>query len=309
DEDPATKDKGFTVGVEGPGTDNKRHDIDDESHGIDHKGYSVESDELGLEEEEEAVPGGQQHAASVVRTGVSAPLRLGYGALRCRELALEKDHVYIKFEIGRGSASAPESERPERVSKSRQPTLTRWKNPKDGMDYIDVPAYPPPAPPVQTPPSPEWTFATPTIAKTEGFLIELGAQVKIQRGLIRDHAVRLEELSPTLFERYDRDIRELFTRSGAVRDDIFSYRYRFRSLKHEQERISVMFRALWRPVLALEAWAGRVDTQMTDMSRAGYDDHRLVHDMLLHQTALQRELQEIRGRVNVLEQERDHRER
>ncbi|GKG54319.1 hypothetical protein Tco_0557842, partial [Tanacetum coccineum] len=62
--------------------------------------------------------------------------------------------------------------------------------------------------------------ATPAIAETEGFLTELGAQVEMQKGLIRDHAVRLEELSPALFERYDRDIGELFTRSGAVRDEI-----------------------------------------------------------------------------------------
>nr|GEZ11552.1 hypothetical protein [Tanacetum cinerariifolium] len=77
---------------------------------------------------------------------------------------------------------------------------------------------------------------------------------------------------------------------GAVRDVIFCQRYRFRSLEHEQERTVVTFRALWRPVLALEAWAGRVDTHMTNMSWAGYDDHRLVHDMLLQHTALQREL-------------------
>ncbi|GKE26876.1 hypothetical protein Tco_1442260 [Tanacetum coccineum] len=65
------------------------------------------------------------------------------------------------------------------------------------------------------------TLAT---AETEGFLTELGAQVEMQGGLICDHAVQLEELLPTLFERYDRDIRELFTRSGTVRDDIFSQR-------------------------------------------------------------------------------------
>nr|GEY92732.1 hypothetical protein [Tanacetum cinerariifolium] len=54
---------------------------------------------------------------------------------------------------------------------------------------------------------------------------------------------------------------------------------------------------------------GRVDTRMTNMTRAGYDDHRLVHDMLLQQTALQRELQEMRGRVTAWEQERDRKER
>nr|GFC18813.1 hypothetical protein [Tanacetum cinerariifolium] len=63
------------------------------------------------------------------------------------------------------------------------------------------------------------------------------------------------------------------------------------------------------PMLALEVWAGRVDTRITDMLRAGYDDHRLVHDMLLQQTVLQRELKEMRGRVTALEQEMDRRER
>ncbi|GKD62118.1 hypothetical protein Tco_1299627, partial [Tanacetum coccineum] len=114
-------------------------------------------------------------------------------------------------------------------------------------------------PPIQTPPSPEWTssllsiyashfdvpspmipmtvpspIATPAIVETEGFLTELGAQVEMQG-------------------RYDRDIGELFTRSGAVKEEIFSQRYRFRSLEYEHERVTMTFRAIWRPVLALEA--------------------------------------------------------
>ncbi|GJV16186.1 hypothetical protein Tco_1361509 [Tanacetum coccineum] len=52
---------------------------------------------------------------------------------------------------------------------------------------------------------------------------------------------------------YDRDIVELFTRSGAVKEEIFSQRYRFRSLEYEEERVTVTFRVIWRPVLALEA--------------------------------------------------------
>nr|GEU98986.1 hypothetical protein [Tanacetum cinerariifolium] len=44
--------------------------------------------------------------------------------------------------------------------------------------------------------------ATPTTAETEGFLTELGAQVEMQKGLIRDHAVRLEELSPLYSRAY-----------------------------------------------------------------------------------------------------------
>nr|GEZ05281.1 hypothetical protein [Tanacetum cinerariifolium] len=80
---------------------------------------------------------------------------------------------------------------------------------------------------------------SPAMAETKRFLTELGAQVKMQGELIRDHMIRLGELSPALFERYDMDIGELFTKSRAVRDEIFSQRYRFRSLEHEQERVAV----------------------------------------------------------------------
>ncbi|GJS40405.1 hypothetical protein Tco_0565448 [Tanacetum coccineum] len=89
---------------------------------------------------------------------------------------------------------------------------------------------------------------------------------------------RLDALPPTLVADIDRDVRELYTRSGAVRGEIFSQRYMFRSLKREQETTAVMFGALWRLVLALEAWARN------------------------------RELQEMRGRVDALEQERGRRE-
>ncbi|GKC66991.1 hypothetical protein Tco_1099589, partial [Tanacetum coccineum] len=69
------------------------------------------------------------------------------------------------------------------------------------------------------------------------------------------------ELLPALFERYDRDIGELFTWPGVVRDEIFSQRYRLRSLEYEQERVVVTFGAIWRPILALELWAGQTDAQ------------------------------------------------
>ncbi|GKB95749.1 hypothetical protein Tco_0981886, partial [Tanacetum coccineum] len=202
-----------------------------------------------------------------------------YGALRHQELALKEDHVYSTFEVRQGSGSAPESERPGRVSASRQPTLTTWTDPEDGMVYIDVPAYPLPALPIQTPPSPEWTsgslpissspsvvpspisspmipltvpspVATPAIAKTEGFLTKLGAQVEIQGGLIRDHAVRLEELSPALFKR---------------------------SLEYEQERVAVTFGAIWRPVLALEPWAGQTDAKMMLLRVRNHHGGKCVH--------------------------------
>ncbi|GJZ70255.1 hypothetical protein Tco_0633805 [Tanacetum coccineum] len=79
-----------------------------------------------------------------------------------------------------------------------------------------------------------------------------GGLIRDRGGLIRDHMLRLGELSPALFERYNRDIGELFTRSGVVRDEIFSQRYQFRSLEHKDERVAVTFGAIWRPVLALK---------------------------------------------------------
>ncbi|GJT20786.1 hypothetical protein Tco_0890723 [Tanacetum coccineum] len=171
------EDEGLTTGVEGPGMDDEGYGLDDESRGINDKGHSVESDRFGLEEEEEAVPGGQQQAALVVGTPVSVPLGLGYEALRRHELALEEGDVYGTFEVGQGFRSAPESGRPKRVSAFRQPTLTTWTDPKDA-----------------------------------------GSSSRDVGGLIRDHAVRLEELPPTLFER---------------------------SLEYEQERVAGENQDLW----------------------------------------------------------------
>nr|GEV10230.1 putative reverse transcriptase domain-containing protein [Tanacetum cinerariifolium] len=236
--------------------DKLREEEDEKGIAVGDEGPSMEVESLGLGGDE-VVSEGQQRAAPIVETAVG--LRLGYKALRRREIALREGQMPSVFVVVQSSRFVPEPERPERVSALRQPTLTTWIDPEDGITYIDVPAYPPPTPLVQTPPSLE-------------------------------------------------DIKELFTRSRAVRDEIFSQRYRFRSLEHKHERTVMTFRALWRPVLALEAWAGRVDTRMVDMSRAEYDDHRLVHDMLLQQAVLQRELQEIRARVTSLEQERGRKE-
>ncbi|GJU89473.1 hypothetical protein Tco_1301896 [Tanacetum coccineum] len=128
------KDEGPAAGDEDPGLDDKGYGLDDESRGIDDEGHSVEKDGLGLEEEDEVVPKGQQQVTPVVETIVGEPLGLGYRALRHRELAAEED---------------------QRVSAFRQPALTTWTDPEDGTVYIDVPTYPPSAPPVQTSPLPD----------------------------------------------------------------------------------------------------------------------------------------------------------
>ncbi|GJW96614.1 hypothetical protein Tco_0178422 [Tanacetum coccineum] len=272
-------DEGHVLDDEGHGLDDKGHGLDDEGHGLDNEGCSVKSDGLGLEGENEVVPEGQQLVVPVVGATASAPLGIGYGALRRREFAVKEDQVYNTFEIGQCSGSVPDPERPERVSTLRQPTLTTWIDPEDGIAYIDIPAYP--HHPLRHRHHPSGRL---------------------------DHTQRLDAMPPTLFVGIDRDVRELYTRSGVVKDEIFSQKYRFWSLELEQERTAMTFRALWRPVLVLEARAGHVDTRMVDMLRAWYDDHRLVHDMLVQHATLQRELQEMRGHVTALEQERDRRE-
>ncbi|GKD31504.1 hypothetical protein Tco_1242282, partial [Tanacetum coccineum] len=107
DEDPAAGDEGLVAEDEGLGIRVESRGSVDESRGLDDEFHSVKSDGLGLRKEEEAVPEGQQWVVPVVGAAVSAPLGLGYRALRRRELALEKDHVYSTFEVGHGSGSAP----------------------------------------------------------------------------------------------------------------------------------------------------------------------------------------------------------
>ncbi|GKE72895.1 hypothetical protein Tco_1534936, partial [Tanacetum coccineum] len=239
--------------------DDEGHGLGDEDHGLSDESHGLEDKGLGLEEEE-VVPEGQQQEVPVVETAVSEPLRLGYGALRRRELAVEED----------------------------QSTLVTWVDPEDDRVYTDVLAYAPPAAPVQTPPSSKWSLgslpvspsspivpspiaspvATPiaTISVKEDQFIEVGAQLELHGSILHDHTHRLKALLPTLVSDIDRDVRELYTRLGVVRNDMFSQRYKFRSLKREQERTVMTFGALWRLVPALKAWAGHVDTRLADSS-------------------------------------------
>ncbi|GJZ75312.1 hypothetical protein Tco_0639777 [Tanacetum coccineum] len=195
---------------EGPTAEDEDPAAGDEglAAGDEGPGMRVESLSLGGDE---AVPEGQQRAAPVVETAVGEPLGLGYGALRRQEIALGEGRMPSVFEV----------------------------DPEDGIAYIDVPAYPPPAPPAQTPPSPEWSSGSLPVSPAPSIVPSPISSPMIPLTVPSPVASPATELSPALFERYDRDIGELFTRSGAVRDEIFSQRYRFRSLEHEQERVAI----------------------------------------------------------------------
>ncbi|GJT09678.1 hypothetical protein Tco_0856720 [Tanacetum coccineum] len=191
------------------GDEDIKEDEEDKSLDTDDERERLEDEGPGLEgREDEAVPEGEQQAVPVADTIMGEPLGLGYGALRRRELAVEEDQVLSTFEV----------------------------DPEDSRVYNDIPTYVPPVAHVQTPPSPEWSSGSLPISPSS--LLELHGSI------LHDHTQRLDALPPTLFADIDRDVRDLYTRSGAVRDEICSQRYRFRSLEREQERVAVTFRAL-----------------------------------------------------------------
>nr|GEV29217.1 hypothetical protein [Tanacetum cinerariifolium] len=159
------------TGIEGPGVDDESYGLDGESHDVDDESHGLDDESYGIER------------------AMSETLGLGYGALSCRELALDESHVYT----------------------SPMASLTTTISVDDDQ-FIE----------------------------SEGRGIESDGL-----GLEEEEAVPKASHMASL------------TTTISVDDDRF----------------------IERPVLALEAWAGRVDTRMTDMSRAGYDDHRLVYDM------------------------------
>nr|GEV16990.1 hypothetical protein [Tanacetum cinerariifolium] len=262
----ANEDTEEDVEDESQGLDDEGQGLDDEGQGLDDEGQGLEDE--GPSMEEEVAPEGQQQAVPVVDTAASEPL-------------------------GQSSRSVPEQEGVERISAFRQPTLVTWVDPADGTVYTDIPNYVPLAAPVQTPPSLEWSLgslpvsplslvvpspiaspvATPaaTISVDEDQFIKVGAQLELHGSILQDHTQRLDALPPTLFEGYDRDLRDLYSSPGAVRDEIFSQRYMFRSLELEQERATVTFSVIRSLILALEAWSGQTNAQRATLWHAIFD--------------------------------------
>ncbi|GJV34601.1 hypothetical protein Tco_1395001 [Tanacetum coccineum] len=106
---------------------------------------------------EDEGPSSDDEVVLVVDTAVDEPLGLRYGALRLHELALREGSMPSTFEVGRSSRFVPGHEGAERIYAFRLPTLVTWADPKDGRVYTDILTYVPPAAPIQTPPSLEWS--------------------------------------------------------------------------------------------------------------------------------------------------------
>ncbi|GJS42882.1 putative reverse transcriptase domain-containing protein [Tanacetum coccineum] len=180
-------------------------DSDAEREGLEDEGYGLEDKSPGTEEEE-ATPEGQQQAVPVVDTTADEPLRLGYGALRRRELALGEGSMPSTFEVGHISRSVSEQQRVEETRAPRIPTPTspEWSSGSLPVSPSSLIVPSPIASLVTTPAA--------TISVDEDQFLEVGAQLELHESILHDHTQCLDALPPTLFEGYDRDLTELYTR-------------------------------------------------------------------------------------------------
>nr|GFA15449.1 hypothetical protein [Tanacetum cinerariifolium] len=102
----------------------------------------------------------------------------------------------------------------------KQPTLTTWIDPTDGRVYIDVPAYPPPTPPVQTLPSPEWSSGSLPVSPASSNIYSPISSPMIPLTVPSPVAsLATAETEGFLTKLEPRDIEELFTRSGAIAEE------------------------------------------------------------------------------------------
>nr|GFA18157.1 hypothetical protein [Tanacetum cinerariifolium] len=113
-----------------------------------------ELEEKDTEEDESSDVDDERESGSA-----SEPLGLVYGVTRRYALELTEEIAPSTYEVRQSSRSVSEHKGAERVSAFRQHTLVTWVDPEDGRVYTDILTYTPPAAPVQTPSSPEWSLA------------------------------------------------------------------------------------------------------------------------------------------------------
>nr|GEX63845.1 hypothetical protein [Tanacetum cinerariifolium] len=173
---------------EGLGSKDEGLGLDEEGHGLEKEGPCLE------EQEEEATPEVQQQTILVVDRAMDEPLGLGYRALRRHELALGEGSVPSTFEVNRA------------LGLSRTLPSPKWSS-------YSLPVSPS-SPIVLLPIASPVTTLTTTISIDEDQLLKVEAQLELHVSIFHDHMQCLNALAPTLFEGYDRDLRELYTREN-----------------------------------------------------------------------------------------------
>ncbi|GJW51583.1 hypothetical protein Tco_0092934 [Tanacetum coccineum] len=222
DESQGLDDEGHGLGDEDHGLDDESQGLDDEGHGLNDRDHGLDDESQGLDDEGHGL-GDEGHGLDDESQG-----------LEDEGLGLEEEEV------------VPEGQ--QQAVPVTPPSL-EWSL---GSLLVS-----PSSPIVLSPIASLVATPTATISVDKDQFIKIRAQLELHKSILHDHTQRLDALPPTLVADIDRDVRELYTRSGAVRDDIFLERYRFRSLEREQERATVTFSAIWKPMLALEACAGQ----------------------------------------------------
>nr|GEU95087.1 hypothetical protein [Tanacetum cinerariifolium] len=90
--------------------------------------------------------------------------------------------------------------------------------------------------------------------------------------------------------------------------ELGAQRYRLRSLEREHKRATVTFSALWRPVSALEAWAGQTDAHRAALWHTMSETQRENHDLRMQLAEERRERLELADRVARMERRQESRE-
>ncbi|GJW81601.1 hypothetical protein Tco_0145576 [Tanacetum coccineum] len=227
-------------GTSEPIVDTKTEEDELEAKGIDSESEESEDEGLGSRIEEATSEDQQQEAVPIEDTVADESFSLGYGAARRRSLELEERHGLVLMRYDRVPWRGPFINSDPILTSSD--TIIAWVVPEPVLEAPNLPS------PVATPVS--------VRPVNEGYLAELGAQIKLNKGILHNHTHRLDALPSTIFEGYGQNFIELFARSRAVRDEIHSQCFWLRILEQGQEQAMITFGALWRPVLALEAWAG-----------------------------------------------------
>ncbi|GJR28600.1 hypothetical protein Tco_1104832 [Tanacetum coccineum] len=187
-------------------------------------------------------------------TTANEPLGLGYKEAIRHALESAKDLRPSLFELRQCFRSVPDQQRGDETPMPRLPTYPTWVDPEDSIVYMDIDFDGPPVHvPVQTPASPDWSFGSLPVSPAS---LTVPSPVASP---VTTLAATIAVDEYEFIEGMGRHITELYDRSAVVIGEIHSQRFRLGRLEQRQEQATITFGALWRVVLALEAWAGQTD--------------------------------------------------
>ncbi|GKB36937.1 hypothetical protein Tco_0881879 [Tanacetum coccineum] len=183
--------------------------LDDEGQGLDDEGQGLDDEDQGSEDEGLGME--EEEAAPEGQ----------------QHVVLVVDTVVSEpLGLGYGVARCHAFESTEEIA----------PNPEDGMVYTDILTYVLLAAPVQTPLSPEWLRGSLPVSPSSPVVPSPIAS------LVATPTATISVDEDQFLEGFE----GVVYRSGAVRDEIFSHNYRFRSLEREQDKATVTFSAIRR---------------------------------------------------------------